>query len=306
MKKLISLLLILSLSVFVFSCGAKSEDSSSGTDEEKSNGEVSGSGEVKEGALVLPEVEEQVIYDENDIKITVQSGELSIDAIDHIIIPISIENMSTNDIDVRMENFKINGLTIDYLDALISDGDITAGESGDAEINISDDVPEIMSIQELGDIALDVKIDSDAFDDPLIKKDVEILTSLSGKVNQEVNTEGTKLINQDGIKLIVRNQMVETSIGPAVEYYFENESATYVEFENEGNYMINGTEVDAAYSFGLEPNSKTIVREVILESNLSDAGVSLPITSISFKLKANNAKVVGDEIIAPFEVKMDF
>ncbi len=319
MKKLISLLLVLSLSAFVFSCGSKTEESSSEpkvettqekeaeakpekeTEEEKPESE-----EVNEGTVVLPKVEEQVIYDENDIKVTVKSGQLSFDVIDHVVIPITIENMSTNDIEVRMENFKINGLTIDYLDALISDGEIAAGESGDAEINVSDDVTEIMSIQEIGDIVLDLKIDSDAFDDPLMKKDVEILTSLSGKVTQEVNTEGSELINQDGIKLIVRNQMVETSIGPAVEYYFENESNTYVEFENEGNYMINGTEFDAAYSFGLEPNSKTIVREVILESDLTDAGISLPITSISFKLKANDAKVIGDEIIAPFEVKMDF
>ncbi len=312
MKKLISLLLVILLAIFMFSCGEKNKDSKEDigtqtTTEDNSKNEVTSSEKSNKFNVVFPKVEEQVIYDENNIRIIVKAGEISGTGVNNAKIPLVIENNSTSSINVKMGNFKINGLTLYFRDSLFYKGDISAGESVEADIHLIDQVFELLQIKEIGDIILDLEIDSESEDKTFEKKNVEIITSLTGKVNQELNKEGIELINQDGIQLIVREQLFETSMGPALEYYFENNLDTYVRIENEGEYLtINGLEVNSPFILLLEPNSKTILRETILEYKISEAGVELPINSILFKLTAEEGEYIGDTIIEPFDVKLDF
>ncbi len=311
MKKIISLLLIISLAIFTLSCGDKTKGSSEDNNTEKttkdnSKDKVDKTKKTGGDSIVFPEIKEQVIYDENDVKITVKASKSINKGVGITEIPISIHNNSKNTLNVKMANFRINGITLYYKDSLFRKLNMAPGQSTDAKIYLNDDDFKMLKIKELGDIVLDIKVDSKELDKPFEKKDVEIVTSLSGKVKQEISKEGKELINQDGILLIVREKLYKKSLGPALEYYFENNSDTFVKIEMDGTYLINGVKVDSPFWIELDPNRKTITREFILEGKITEAGVKMPIKTIEYKIRAKDKERMGNVIIKPIEVKLDF
>ncbi len=322
MKKLISLLLIFVLCIAVISCGeqqeepAKDDDSSNAESTENEEEEAMEDSEEEAvedpeeetpqfGEVVLPTVEEQVIYDGDDIKVTVPAGEISKnDVIDPEILLV-IENKTENDIEIMPENMVINGLSLDNMDANVLEDIVPANSSAEILMSISSSGLFDRHIKEIGDISFDLSYSPVEEFDLIRHDDLTIKTSLSGKVTQEINTEGRELINQDGIKLVVKEELLNTPSGPGVEYYFENMSDKKVKINVTTPVTVEGNAFeDEGYSVTLKPNAKTIFLHVIMSVDVDDFDGG--IHSISYQVQAEDPDEFDVIFIEPLSVELNF
>ncbi len=246
--------------------------------------------------IVLPSIEEQVLYDENGFKITVEKQQLELGMLGDLELDLVVENGTDKDCNVFVQKFAVNGLTADDFRALSMSPVIPAGESENVAVLISSSVFEEFEIEQLADLKTDFWFD---FDDDEMEgftvEDVEIKTSLSGTVDQYVNTDGDVLVDQDGIKLVLREDVVETGFGAALVYYFENESDDVVAVNLLDGYMLNEERVDDYWYIELKPHTKTISYATIYEHYLND------IESLEYQLEINNG-FFTDPIMDPISV----
>ncbi len=295
MKKLITLILILSLSVFMFGCSDKKDTETN---------ESTDATEAVVGGLTLPNVEEQVIYEENGVVVKVKGGQLEKNALDHVIIPLSIENNSAKNFKLSLKNSTINGITADHYNVLAIDCKVEANSTVDASISIDDDLISMFNIVKLGDLKFDLVGEFDG--EEVVKEDVEIKTSLTGKTEQTFNPSGTNLINENGINLTVTDKLQEGLVGPELKFYLVNNSNKHIQFANVGDFTINDITVPAAFSFGVGSTRKTIYNLVIMKSDLEAAGVELPIKSLKFTISGKDAEIMGEDVFTPININMSF
>ncbi len=298
MKKSFSLLLILALSLVLFACSNKKEPKTKDNPESISN--------EKERRVILPEIEEQVIYDEHNVTVKTKKGKPTIDYSGSILIPISVANKNDKDVDIDIQNVKVNGITVSYDNANAYQCQAMPNLiAASAKIRLSSDILRIIENNKLGDIKFDLVLAIEG-EDEIIKKDLEIVTSLSGKTEQKFKPKGKTLYNKNGIKLIVAEKLYDLDSGKSMRFYFVNESDSFVNFISTGKYLINGTDIHGGFSFALNPSEKMITEVLLMNMTLEENKIKLPIKSIYFSLKGTDAQIMGNEIIEAFKVNLEF
>lgn len=248
--------------------------------------------------IELPAVERQILFDAEKVKITVKEGQLQTDVLGDVVIPVLVENNGDTPIDLYIDNVAVNGLTLDLYDVLTLNCDAAAGESRDGEITISSDALASSEIQTISDLVVDVMVVRESGGD-LVEEDKEIKTSLSGKFEQSVNSNGKVFYDQDGIKFVVREQISETEYGPAVVFYFENNSDRFLSINIDEPVLLNGQELEHHFHMELKAGAKCIKEDVY-------QGQEAPIKSLTFKIYGEDAEFMGEVLIPPFEVNLDF
>ncbi len=285
MKKIITPIMILVVLIFMSGCGG---------------GDASSSGSIK-----LPSVEKQVIYDENNVKVTVNAGEIE-EGLSNVEIPITIENKSNKSVKVNAKQLRINGVTIWHFYTSFGGCIVDANStSTNAKFGISPNILKISKIKEVGDIEFDLDIKFSG-EDPIIKENVKIVTSLSGKVKQEFKASGKTIYDQDGIKLLAKETLDSSAHGPMLILYFVNNSDKFVSVANPKGFVANGKQVSGGFQFGLKPSSKMVCNAIIGENDIKAAGVKLPIKSLAFKVVTFDNPLYGKKVLPPAEVKLEF
>lgn len=249
-------------------------------------------------SLELPAVERQLLFDAEKVKITVKEGQLQTDVLGDVVIPVLVENSGDTPIDLYIDNVAVNGLTLDLYDVLTLNCDAAAGESKDGEITISADALASSEIRTISELVVDVLVVRESGGD-LVEEDKEIKTSLSGKFEQSVNTDGKVLYDQGGVKFVVREQISETEYGPAVVFYFENNSDKFLSINIDEPVLINGREMEHHFNMELKAGAKCIKEDVY-------QGQEAPIKSLTFQIYGEDAEFMGEVLIPPFKVNLDF
>lgn len=181
---------------------------------------------------------ETVIYDENNIKITVT--DLSYEEDWGYSLYFYIENNSDQNITFTSDQMAVNGITMDVFTYI----SVNAGKKANEEAFIYEEYVTAANITQIASIdCWDAYIyDSDSYEDLY---DVPFTIVLPGMENYEqpINSEGVTLVDQDGVKIVAQELIPDGYDGYYVTMYLENSTGKKINVEADGVY-VNGFMTD--------------------------------------------------------------
>lgn len=267
MKKIImSLIAVFALLTGVVGC-------SSGSDEKLgTNGDVDVT------------IEEQVIYDEHDIKVTA-SG-LDFDDIWGPSIEVLIENNSKKDVTVQADYCIVNDLMTDTMFS----SDVASGKKANDTITMLYSDLELEQLNDIQEIELVLNIiDTDTYDTLYQSKVINLKTNTYQSSEFTFDDSGEVAYEDDNYKIVVKKLDSEDSFwGADIYLYLENNSKKDVTIQTE-NVSINGFMVDPLFSCDVHSGKKAISSITFFESDLEDNNIE-DITELELKFNILNSK----------------
>lgn len=249
MRKLITLMLALCLIAALAGCSSVPTSSSSGKQNDVS-------------------VEEAVLFDQNDLVITVKS--IKMNGFVGPELNLMIENNGTQNVTVQTRDVSVNGVMAMPMFSC----DVAAGKKANSELSIISSELEAAGIETISDIELKFFVfDSATWSDICLSDVITIQTSAFGTTTQTFDTTGTVILDQDGFKVIVKELDSENSFwGADVYLYVENNSDKNATIQLRDT-SINGFMVDPIFSCDVIAGKKAFSSITFLESSLTDNGI---------------------------------
>lgn len=270
MKRILCLILAFVLVLSLVACG-------SGNTKSKRKGSTSGSGEKKSDVEVQKPkeeensneetVEEQVILDENDIKITTtgldKSGWFGAE------LKVQIENNSSKDLTFQVRNVPVNGYMVDSMFS----SDVAAGKKSNDSITFSGSSLEVCGIKTIADMEFSFHIFDDDWDDYLDSDLIQIKTSAATSYTYKFDDSGDELYNGDGLRIVSKGIYEDNSIfGPSLVVYIENKSENSMTIQVR-DVSVNGFMVDTVFSAEVSSGKCAIDGITVMSSSLEENNI---------------------------------
>ena len=224
-------------------------------------------------------IEEQVLFEQDDIKVT--AVEYFTDSIWGDGIKYLVENNSDKDIVVTTDAMIVNNYMIsDYMYV-----EVAAGKKANEEGYLSSTGLEEAGIDAIGQIELYLRAyDSETYEDIWESGCVTIQTSAYDSMETPVNDEGTELYNANGIRIVGKTVDEDSFWGTAILLYIENNSDRNVGIRVE-DFSINGYMIDEYFSSMVYSGKKTLDEITIFDSDLEENGIeSIDEVELSFHI----------------------
>ena len=242
---------------------------------------------------------EQVIYDENNIKVSV--SEASLDAEQNIVIPLHIENNTDEKMGLIAENCYINGCKVEA-NSLFFDKAEPGGET-DGLLVVSKQECDGYGIDRVADVEPDwIYLDTDengitmnsyfvqTYDDIAVVDNISIKTDIRGSYEQEIGGGGIVLYDDKGVKIIEKGIVKNSVMGLTPRFCVVNDTEQDIDVRCR-NVKVNGKECKTANISceGIPAGKSEIVKMYFLGKN---AGINE--LSVSFRVfqKDNDSKVI--------------
>ena len=278
MKKILLLLVSLFLMISVYGC---SENEESNIIEENKETEIEKTESEKEETHTkssFPTIDEQVLFEYDDIKLTAISIE------EDWLGPqlkILIENNSDKNITVELDAIAVN-------DCMVSAWlyeDVGPGKKSNATFDIWSSKLSDAGISNIGKIDMYFRIiDSDNFNEIYESSEVEIRTSLYDVMDGEIDDIGEEMVNQNGIKIIGKGVSNDLIWGDGVVVYIENNTDRNIVVTTD-DLSVNGFMVTGFLYQSVRPGKKAIESIILSSSDLEDNGIeSIEELSLSFEV----------------------
>lgn len=287
-KKMLCISLCCVLVSMFCACGS---DSGSSEEISKTNENVVDAQDTQDE---MPVIEEQVILDQDGLKITVTGLEY-MEYNEYSVSTLSVlyENSSEEDMYIQTKGIVVNG----YMVASHEDASVLAGKKAKAEYRINSDDLELMGLQAdaIGEIELKVSI-MDAEGNTKWSSDLlSVKTSEYDEMEVKTVTGGTEIYNVNGIKIYYL-EMSDLSIEmPYAKLLIENTSDKDVTLFISG-VTINGSKDVNSYNTPCAYAGKMAIGKIeFFKSNLEENEIE-SIEEISDVLISINDMHTGEEI----------
>jgi len=276
-KKLCRGFMIGIIALGVYACGSTEEAGRSiETDSEAVEKEVTDPPEEAEPPTAeeaenrdggLERIEEQILLDENNVRIT--ALEIVEDSIWGKGVKLQIENDSDKDIGVGCDALIVN----DYMISDLFSTSVSAGKKANETMYISSNQLEAAGINNIGKIEIYFRVyDSDSWDNLLNPEPVTIQTSAYESMDNTAQIEGQELYAQDGIRIVGQYVDENSFWGTAVLLYIENASGRNIGISCD-NMSVNGFMVSPLFSSTVYDGKKAFDEITLLSSDLEENGI---------------------------------
>lgn len=247
---------------------------------EEGSSEENAAAEKSEGVDVS--IEEQVLVDQNGIKIT--ALKYVKDSIWGDGIKVLLENETDKDVMVGCNALIVNDYMINDLFA----SDVAAGKKSNETIYLSSSELKAAGIDTVGRIEIYFHVyDSDSFDNIFDSDCVTIETSAIDSIDMTANDEGTELYNDGGIRIIGKTVDENSFWGTAILLYIENQSGNNVGISVD-DLSINGFMFTPYFSATVYDGKKCIDDITIMSSELEENGIE-SIDEVELKFRIYNS-----------------
>ena len=247
---------------------------------EEGSSEENAAAEKSEGADVS--IEEQVLVDQDGIKIT--ALKYVKDSIWGDGIKVLLENETDKDVMVGCNALIVNDYMINDLFA----SDVAAGKKSNETIYLSSSELKAAGIDTVGRIEIYFHVyDSDSFDNIFDSDCVTIETSAIDSIDMTANDEGTELYNDGGIRIIGKTVDENSFWGTAILLYIENQSGNNVGISVD-DLSINGFMFTPYFSTTVYDGKKCIDDITIMSSELEENGIE-SIDEVELKFRIYNS-----------------
>ena len=247
---------------------------------EEGSSEENAAAEKSEGVDVS--IEEQVLVDQDGIKIT--ALEYVKDSIWGDGIKVLIENETDKDVMVGCNALIVNDYMINDLFA----SEVAAGKKSNETIYISSSELKAAGIDTVGRIEIYFHVyDTDSYDKIFDSDCVTIETSAIDSIDTTANDEGTELYNDGGIRIIGKTVDENSFWGTAILLYIENQSGNNVGISVD-DLSINGFMLTPYFSTTVYDGKKCIDDITIMSSELEENGIE-SIDEVELKFRVYNS-----------------
>ena len=247
---------------------------------EEGSSEENAAAEKSEGVDVS--IEEQVLVDQDGIKIT--ALEYVKDSIWGDGIKVLIENETDKDVMVGCNALIVNDYMIN--DLFVSE--VAAGKKSNETIYLSSSELKAAGIDTVGRIEIYFHVyDTDSYDKIFDSDCVTIETSAIDSIDTTANDEGTELYNDGGIRIIGKTVDENSFWGTAILLYIENQSGNNVGISVD-DLSINGFMLTPYFSTTVYDGKKCIDDITIMSSELEENGIE-SIDEVELKFRVYNS-----------------
>lgn len=226
-------------------------------------------------------VEEQVLYDANDIKITatgLEDGWMGTE------LKLLIENNSSRSITVQSRNANVNG----YMVTTMMSADVASGKKANDSLTFETSGLRDCGIDTIATMEFYFHIfDTETWDEVVDTDVIKIETSAAATYVQQVDDSGEVLVDSNGVKIVAKGLSANGSFwGPGVILYIENNASQDITVQVR-DVSVNGFMVESTmsedvvvgkkamsavqfFSTDLEANNITDIEEVELFFHIYD------------------------------------
>lgn len=272
--KLLALVLsVVTMSSMLFGCGSSAAPKKNivvgeGTTEteESQTEETAGSSTDAEQTSSDVSIEEQVLLDQDGIKIT--ATEYVTDSIMGDGIKLLVENNSDTDYTIGCDELIVN----DYMIADLFSVDVAAGKKSNEMMYLSSSELKAAGIDTVGKVEMYFHAYDANWDDLFQNVYSEIETSEFANMDTTPNDEGTELYNENGIRIVGKTVDENSFWGTAILLYIENTSGKNVGISVD-NMSINGFMMTPYFSTTVYDGKKAIDDITIMSSDLEENGI---------------------------------
>jgi len=240
------------------------ENKDAAENSEKADSEDEKKGAGKAGAV---SIEEQVLYDQDGLKITAK--EYTTDDIWGDGIKILVENDTDQDIMLGCDALIVN----DYMILDLFASEIAAGKKANETIYLSSSELKAAGIDTVGRIEIYFRgSDATTYDTLFEKEGAVIETSAVGEMDTQANDDGMELYNEDGIRIVGKTVDENSFWGAAILLYIENDSGRDVGISVD-DMSINGFMMTPYFSTQVYDGKKSLDDIALLSSELEENGI---------------------------------
>lgn len=217
MKKRTNLLAVMLCLTLFASMAIGSGSSDSGDDKEIKNVETPSAENHDAEKSAEATIEEQVLYEGNDIKITATGLE---DGIFGTELRLIVENNSSKAVTIQARNANVNGFMINTIMSV----DVAAGKKANDSLTFETSGLEDCGIDQIATMEFSFHImDSETWDEIVNTETIVVNTSIASTYTQTVDDSGEVLVDKDGVKIVGKGLSADDSFwGPGVILYIEN------------------------------------------------------------------------------------
>lgn len=213
-------------------------------------------------------IEEQVLWEVNDVKLTATAIEE--DSIFGTGIKILAENNSDKDVSFFCDALIVN----DYMISDLMSINVTAGNKVNDTIDLFSSELEAAGIDKIGKIEMYIHMsDPDTYETIEKSECITIKTSLFDEIDTEADTSGTVLLEQDGIKIIGKYVDEDSFWGAAALLYIENNSDKNIIVQTD-DVAINGFMISSICSQDVYAGKKAFATVDFLSSSLEENNIT--------------------------------
>lgn len=230
------------------------------------NNTVSGSPAATESAKEDTTIEEAVLVDQKDIKITAKSFNAS--GIFGPSIKLMIENNGSKSVTVQARNASVNG----YMVETMMSCDVAAGKKANDELVFMRSDLESAGITTIADMEFSFHIfDSETWNDYLDTESFKISTSNAEGFNYSFDNSGFEVYNEGDVNIVVKG-LGDSWMGPNIVVYIYNGSGKDICVQAR-DVSVNGFMVDSIFSSEVVSGKHSIDAISFLSSDLEKNGI---------------------------------
>lgn len=210
-------------------------------------------------------VDEELVFDDEDIKIWVKSFDDN--GIFGPSLELLIENNREEDIMVQVRGTTVNDVVVNTIFSV----NVSAGKEASKDITLMQSSLDKAGIELVKDIELRFVIsDGDNWATILATDPIKISTSVDPSFKQEYDDSGQLILDQDGIRIIVRGIDNEDTLwGASVELFIENNQDQGIRVQAK-DVSVNGFAMDSLLSSEIPASKKAYAEISFAEADLKE------------------------------------
>lgn len=212
-------------------------------------------------------IEEQILYDDNNIKITATGIE---DGWHGTNLNLLIENNSNQSITVQARNANVNG----YMVSTMMSADVAAGKKANDSLTFETSGLKECGIDSIATMEFLFHIfESESWEEIVDTDVITVETSIADSYTQEYDDSGEILVDTDGIRIIGKGLSTNDSFwGPGVILYIENNTDRNVTVQVR-DVSINGFMVDSSMSEDVVAGKKAMGAVQFFSTDLEENSI---------------------------------
>ncbi|MFA6698386.1 MAG: hypothetical protein WCS08_08380 [Eubacteriales bacterium] len=210
-------------------------------------------------------VDEELVFDDEDIKIWVKSFDDN--GIFGPSLELLIENNREEDIMVQVRGTTVNDVVVNTIFSV----NVSAGKEASKDITLMQSSLDKAGIELVKDIELRFVIsDGGNWATILATDPIKISTSVDPSFKQEYDDSGQLILDQDGIRIIVRGIDNEDTLwGASVELFIENNQDQGIRVQAK-DVSVNGFAIDSLLSSEIPAGKKAYAEISFAEADLKE------------------------------------
>ena len=232
-------------------------------------------------------IEETVLYDANDIKVTATGYE---DGWMGPEIKVLVENNSDKNVLITTNSVSINGYMMPYV-SLYSE--VAAGKKANEAISIMSSELDQSGIEVVAEMQFYIEVTDSESWDTLATSELLTLTTSAAPYEQPVDDSGDILYDSNDIRIICKGLKQDIFWDGTVVFYMENNSNKAISIYAE-NVSVNGFMQDVGMWSDLRPNTKLIDGMSMLDLSDLELESIEDIENIEFNLRVVDEETWDD------------